>query len=102
MESNNHRLLPIELQRLRKDRRLSQKDTAAAIGISKAMYSRIESGERFIQQGYIDSLAQFFNADVTELYSLQLVDKWNQDSISYSTEVIEKSIRLFQSIVITK
>jgi len=45
MSLKNYRLLPDRLQGLRKEKQYSQKQLARAIGVSEAMYSRIENGE---------------------------------------------------------
>ena len=93
MGAKNFKRIPAKLQELRKARQLSQKQVAEAIGISIAMYSRIESEERAIQQNQIDVLARILNAEVKELRSLSLADKMEAETHEYSQEEIDNAIK---------
>ncbi|MDD4534250.1 MAG: helix-turn-helix transcriptional regulator [Prevotella sp.] len=97
MGSKNYRLLPLKLQELRKNKQLSQKDIAEAIGISKAMYCRIESGERLMQQSQIEMFADFLNANIEELRSLCLADKMNASTHEYSNSEISNALNVLKN-----
>lgn len=69
MCSRNIKRLPSRIQELRKTMSLTQKQMAQILGLSEAMFCRIESGERAIQQNQIDVIARVLSADVKELCS---------------------------------
>lgn len=85
--------LPTRLQERRKEKQLTQKQMAEAIGISEAMYSRIESGERAIQQSQIDTVAELLNANIKELRSLSLADKLEAETFEYSRDEIKEAFK---------
>ena len=59
-----------KLLQLRRARRLTQKDVAAACGITRQTYSGYESGERYPKKKEMyHVLADFFEVDVTYLYT---------------------------------
>ena len=93
MSLKNYKLLPNRLQELRKENQYSQKQLAQAIGVSEAMYSRIESGERAIQPTQIEMAAQYLKADVEELRSLLLADKIELETQDYSDSEFNKALK---------
>lgn len=95
MSLKDYRLLPNRLQELRKEKQYSQKQLAQAIGVSEAMYSRIESGERAIQPTQIEMVAQYLKADVEELRSLLLADRIKLETHEYSDNEINKAFKVF-------
>ncbi len=97
MGVRNYRRLPSKLQELRRNKQLNQKQIAQAIGISEAMYSRIESGERAIQQNQIDVVAQILDADVKELRSLCLADKMEAETHEYSKDEVDKALKVLNN-----
>lgn len=59
-----------KLLQLRRARRLTQKDVAAACGITRQTYSGYESGERYPKKKEMyQVLADFFEVDVDYLYT---------------------------------
>lgn len=94
MSSKNYRLLPQKLHELRKEKLFSQRQLAQNMGISEAMYSRIESGERAMQQNHIDLVAKILNADIKELRSLCLADKMEAETHEYSKDEIDNAIKV--------
>lgn len=85
--------LPSKIQELRKAKSLTQKQLAQALGLSEAMFSRIENGERTIQQSQIDILAKMLDADITELRSLSLADKMEAEAQEYTQVEIDKALK---------
>ncbi|MFN3651309.1 MAG: ImmA/IrrE family metallo-endopeptidase [Armatimonadota bacterium] len=61
------RVLGLRLQEARKDRKLTQQDAAAALGMSRPTYIAIEKGERPVQPHELIRLAQLYGRDVHEL-----------------------------------
>lgn len=78
---------------MRKAKSLTQKQLAQALGLSEAMFSRIENGERTIQQSQIDILAKMLDADITELRSLSLADKMEAEAQEYTQVEIDKALK---------
>ncbi len=94
MRTRNYKRISAKLQELRKAKQFNQKQMAQAIGISEAMYSRIESGERAIQHSQIDVVAQVLNADIIELRSLNLADRIEEETKDYSKNEIAKAFNV--------
>ncbi len=97
MGTRNFKRIPARLQELRKAKQLNQKQMADAIGISIAMYSRIETGERAIQQSQIDAVAQILDADVKELRSLSLADKMEAETHEFSQDEIDNAFKVINN-----
>lgn len=93
MDSKDIKRLPARLHELRREKQLTQKQMAIAIGISEAMYCRIESGERTIQQSQIDIVAKVLNADIKELRSLCLADRLEAETSDYSKDEIKEAFK---------
>ena len=55
------------LKSLREDRKITQDDLAAAIGVSKQAVSHYERGTRFPKREQLEALADFFNVDIDYL-----------------------------------
>ena len=55
------------LKQKRKERKLTLKDIAAAIGCGQAVVSLWERGERFPRKPALDKLCTFFNCKVDDL-----------------------------------
>ena len=89
--------LPDKIQSLRKAKHLSQKIVAKAIGVSEAMYSRIENGERAIQCSQIEAIANFLGAEREELRSLNLADKLQAETVNYSKNEVNSAIEVLRS-----
>lgn len=85
--------LPNKIQELRKSKSLTQKQVAQALGLSEAMFCRIENGERAIQQNQIDIIAKLLDADIIELRSLCLADKMEAEAREYTQVEIDKAIK---------
>ena len=83
MDTKRIKLLPNRLQELRKIKGLSQTQVAQAIGVSIALYHRIENGERTIQDDYIDKLAKVLEIESEEIKSLVLADKIEHETNKY-------------------
>jgi transcriptional regulator with XRE-family HTH domain len=58
-----HRQLCAELERLRKGRELSQADAAAAVGISRQRYGRIETGAAQPRQAELGAILDFLGCE---------------------------------------
>lgn len=89
-------LLPSKLHKLRKQCKHTQRELANLLGVSVAMYSKIELGERTVKADHIPKLAHFFNSDVNEFYTLYLADKIKSESKEYPRQVIDKALNLIQ------
>jgi|SRR5574344_56640 transcriptional regulator with XRE-family HTH domain len=98
MGLRNSKRLPSKIQELRKTKSLTQKQMAQALGLSEAMFSRIESGERAIQQNQIDIIARILEADVKELRSLSLADKIEAETHEYTEEEINHALKVINNI----
>lgn len=98
MGLRNSKRLPSKIQELRKIKSLTQKQMAQALELSEAMFSRIESGERAIQQNQIDIIAQILEADVKELRSLSLADKIEAETHEYTKEEINHALKVINNI----
>lgn len=96
MKDYAKRRLPSTLHKLRKQYKLTQKDLADNLGISVAMYSKIELGERMVKSEHLPKLAHTLRSDVNEFYSLFLADKIEFESRSYPKQVIDKAFKLIQ------
>lgn len=94
MQNHNQRLLSKALFELRKKSKLTQKTLADIMGISVAMYSKIELGERSVQEKQILKLSRSLNIDITEIKTLNLVDKLNCEVNSYPREVVGKALNI--------
>lgn len=93
MGSINTKRLPSKIQELRKAKSLTQKQMAQALGLSEAMFSRIESGERAMQPNQIDVFAKILDADVSELRTLSLADRLVAETNEYSDTEIEQAFK---------
>jgi Helix-turn-helix. len=64
-----------KIRQLREERKLLQRQLAAALEIDTPMYSKIERGDRPTKRTQVIALAQLLSADENELLSLWLADK---------------------------
>lgn len=96
MKDYANRRLPSTLHKLRKQYKLTQKDLADNLGISVAMYSKIELGKRMVKSEHLPKLARSLRADVNEFYSLYLADKIDYEALPYPKQVINKAFELIQ------
>lgn len=102
MRNNNQRLLSRALFELRKKSKLTQKTLADVMGISVAMYSLIELGERSIQENQIPKLAKYLGIDVKEIRTLCLADKISEDAKKYSSAEIQDALKIFKKLYSTQ
>ncbi|SRR5574344_43295 len=93
MDTKRIKLLPNRLQELRKIKGLSQTQVAQAIGVSIALYHRIENGERTIQDDYIDKLAKVLEIESEEIKSLVLADKIEDETNKYSQGIVDNAFK---------
>lgn len=93
MDVKRIKLLPNRLQELRKSKGFSQTQVAQAIGVSIALYHRIENGERTIQDDYINELAKVLDVDSEEIESLMLADKIETETNKYSQGVVDNAFK---------
>lgn len=96
MKNYAYRRLPSTLHKLRKQYNFTQKELADNLGISVAMYSKIELGKRMVKTEHLPKLAHYLRHDVNEFYSLFLADKIDFESQSYSKQVVDKAFELIQ------
>ena len=68
-------LLADKIRSLREEKKLLQRELAAALSVDTPMYSRIERGERPIKREQIKILADILCADESELLKLWLADQ---------------------------
>ena len=68
-------ILAKRMRELRKERKLSQADTAKAIGVAWISYQRYESGERDPMAPSIAAFAEYFNVSADYLLGLSN-DRW--------------------------
>jgi transcriptional regulator with XRE-family HTH domain len=81
-----------KIRKLREERKLLQRQLAAALEIDTPMYSKIERGERPAKRTQVIALAQLFSTDETELLTLWLADKVTEvldDETELSVKVLE-------------
>lgn len=97
MKHSEMGLLPQTLYKLRKQYKHTQKELADLLGVSIAMYSKIELGERAVKAEYIPMLARFLGSDTNDLYSLYLADKFSSESQYYPKQVVDKAFDLIQN-----
>lgn len=97
MDNLNTRQLPNVLLRLRKTKELSQQDVAKVLGISKAHYSRIENGERPVQDTQLVALSKLFQYDLESLRAIYLADKLKEETEKYSEAEVETAIKILTS-----
>lgn len=97
MEERISKLLPAKIQELRKMKRLNQKHVAQLLGVSEAMYSRMENGERAIQLSQIGQIAKILGANVKDLRSLCLADKIKEEAKDYSKKEINDALKVFNN-----
>lgn len=90
----NSRQIPNTLLKLRKSKELNQQEVANYLGISKAHYSRIENGERPIQDTQLVALSELFHSDLETLRALNLADKLKEETESYSMAEVETALRI--------
>lgn len=64
-----------KIRSLREEKKLLQRELAAALSVDTPMYSRIERGERPIKREQIKILADLFCTDESELLKLWLADQ---------------------------
>ena len=94
MKNYAYRRLPSTLHKLRKQYNFTQKELADNLGISVAMYSKIELGKRALPQKHISKLAQFLNIDIAEFRVLYLADKLYSEVNSYPREMAGKALNM--------
>ena len=94
MLNHNQRLLSKALFEQRKKSKLTQKTLADIMGISVAMYSKIELGERSVQETQIPKLARCLNIDITEIRTLCLADKLSSEVNNYPREIVGKALNI--------
>lgn len=87
-------LCPEKIQALRKALKISQNELAEMLGISPAMYCRMEKGERRISEELLEKLAVILHADLKELQSLALADKMNEAAKDYESDVVEVAYKM--------
>lgn len=97
MNNSIPRQLPIVLLKLRKSKGLSQQDVADFLGISKAHYSRIESGERPVQDTQLVMLSEIFQSNLETLRALNLADKLKVETENYSATEVKTAIQILIS-----
>ena len=64
-----------KIRRLREERKLLQRQLAAALEIDTPMYSKIERGDRPAKRTQVVALARLLSIDENELLTLWLADK---------------------------
>ena len=64
-----------KIRSLREEKKMLQRELAAALSVDTPMYSRIERGERPIKREQIKILADILCADESELLKLWLADQ---------------------------
>lgn len=64
-----------KIRQLRGEKKLLQRQLAAALEIDTPMYSKIERGDRPVKREQITIIAQLFQFDENELVTLWIVDK---------------------------
>lgn len=84
------------LQNLRKERRLSQKEVADALGISAAVVSNYESGERTPSLENLLSLADFYRCSTDYLLGK---DKQIPTATIDVSMLTEEQVRLLQAFI---
>ena len=97
MSTNKEKMLPTRLQQLRKSKQFSQKQIANAMGISEAMYCRIENGERTIKDKQLEKISNLFKTDIEELQILCLADKIEANTQKYPKEITEKAFKILNN-----
>lgn len=63
------------LYQLRAQKRIQQKDLAAAIGVDAPTYSRIERGSRSPKVEQLEKLAKLLDVNPEELHTLMVADR---------------------------
>jgi len=64
-----------KLYQLRAQKRIQQKELAAAIGVDAPMYSRIEKGTRIPKADQLEKLASILDVKLEELQTLMVADR---------------------------
>lgn len=84
------------INQLRVERNLSQKAVADKLGIDVSMLSKIEHGERQIQQRMLPTLSNLFNLDFKELQIKYLTTKMETDygSEPFFKESLERYLNI--------
>lgn len=86
-------LLPSRLRELRKVHGLNQEEVADTLGISKAMYCRIEKGERGISNEMLTKLSLLYHSEPKELQGLALADEMSEAAGRYEDEVVSVAFK---------
>lgn len=94
MKAKSDHLCPNKIQSLRKAMKISQNELAEMLGLSPAMYCRIEKGERGISEELLEKLAEILHADLKELQSLALADKMKDAAKDYESDVVEVAYKM--------
>ena len=68
-------LLPNKIRTLRENKKVPQRELAAALNIDVPLYSRIERGERPIKREQVVTIANTLKSDENELLKLWLADQ---------------------------
>ena len=84
------------ISKLRLQHNLSQKSVADKLGIDVSMLSKIEHGERQIQQRMLPTLSNLFNLDFKELQIKYLTTKMETEfgSEPFFKETLERYLSL--------
>ena len=68
------------LYMFRCDKRLTQAEIAATIGVSRQVYAYVEKGKRSGNQAFWDGLQKAFNIPDTEMYALQKLKREEEET----------------------
>lgn len=73
------------LYMFRCDKRLTQAQIAAEIGVSRQVYAYVEKGKRSGNQAFWDNLQKAFNVPDTEMYALQKLEREREETACEET-----------------
>lgn len=80
-----------KIRALRQNRKVPQREIAAALGIDVPLYSRIERGERPIRREQVITIAEILKVDENELLKLWLADQVSS-LLDSETEIAQEVI----------
>ena len=84
-----------KIRQLREEKKLLQRQLAAALEIDTPMYSKIERGDRSAKRSQVIKLAELLHIDSKELLTLWLADQVSV-VVANENELISDVLKIFQ------
>lgn len=85
------------LFQLRTKRQLPSQELAKVLGVEPPMYSKMEHGTRNVKLCHLQVLADYYNIEFGELYTLWVADKLMTIAENLPDEIFEEAVKVVMS-----